>query len=169
VGVKGDQRSYAHLCLLHAAQEGQSFDWQQVYDLGRHIANQMRFVNRAAWLLSPGQLAGRVQTYPDTMSRHNVELIREVDYIVRERLKEVEHLNQVFAVLLPIGVTKRYSVAIRSIITQDFMTGRPGAIGADIPLELLQSIAQEIREKFEEIDLVMYDVTAKPPATVEWQ
>lgn len=169
VGVKGDQRSYAHLCLIQPYQQAGDFAWQEVYEMGRHIANEMRFVNRAAWLLHPEPVTAPIITHPETINRHNTDLIREVDFVVRERLKHITHLNQVFAVLLPMGVTKQYSVAIRSIITQDFMTGRPGSIGDDIPLELLHSISDEIRSKFDEIDLVMYDVTAKPPATVEWQ
>jgi GMP synthase (glutamine-hydrolysing) len=169
VGVKGDQRSYAHLCLLQPTAGPGTIAWQEIYDLGRHIANEMRFVNRAAWLLHPEPVTAPIVTHPDTINRHNTDLIREIDFVVRERLKHITHLNQVFAVLLPMGVTKQYSVAIRSIITQDFMTGRPGSIGADIPLDLLHSISEEIRSKFDEIDLVMYDITAKPPATVEWQ
>ncbi|HHG85160.1 MAG TPA: glutamine-hydrolyzing GMP synthase [Bacteroidetes bacterium] len=172
VGVKGDQRSFAHLCLIHPASKAGVFAWQKVYKLGRHLANELRFVNRAAWLLHPEPIAtDAIQTYPNTISRENTALIREIDFLVRERLQAHSDLNQVLAILLPIGITKRYSVAIRTFITQDFMTGRPAAIGEtmDIDLDLLQSIASEIREKFPEIDLVMYDVTAKPPATVEWQ
>lgn len=167
VGVKGDQRSYAHLCLL----QGPEFDWDKVYPLGRHIANEMHFVNRAAWLLHPEPVTGEIKTYPNTISRENAALIREIDWLVRERLKGHDQLNQVLAILLPIGITKKYSVAIRTFVTQDFMTGRPASIGdtLDIDMDLLQSIAAEIRTQFAEIDLVMYDVTAKPPATVEWQ
>ncbi|MEM0999748.1 MAG: glutamine-hydrolyzing GMP synthase [Bacteroidota bacterium] len=168
VGVKGDQRSYAHLCLLQAAPD-RSIAWEEVYTLGRTLANGLKFVNRAALLLHRTPVSGQVHTYPNRINRENAALVREIDWLVRERLKHLTHMKQVFAVLLPIGVTKRFSVAIRTFITQDFMTGRPAIFGEEVELELLYQISEEIREQFPEIDLVMYDVTAKPPATVEWQ
>ena len=71
--------------------------------------------------------------------------------------------------LLPVGVTKKYSVGIRSFITNDFMTGRPGAIGKDVSVHTIKQLTDEIVGKFDEIEFVLYDVTSKPPATVEWE
>ena len=98
-----------------------------------------------------------------------VDLLREIDKIVTTNL-EKSKANQTFAVLVPIGITKKYSVAIRTFVTNDFMTGRPAEIGKEASKEDLEKIIKEIEERFsEKIEFVMYDVTSKPPATCEWQ
>jgi GMP synthase (glutamine-hydrolysing) len=70
---------------------------------------------------------------------------------------------------LPVGINRRYSVAIRTIITSDFMTGRPASIGKDISKDVISELVADIESGFPEIDLILYDITSKPPATVEWQ
>ena len=90
---------------------------------------------------------------------------------MREAL-EKPPMSQVFAVLLPMhrkSVEKKYSVAIRTFITKDYMTGRPAVIGKDITKKTIKSLVTSIKNDFTEIDLVIYDITAKPPATVEWE
>ena len=49
------------------------------------------------------------------------------------------------------------------------MTGRPASIGKDISKEVVSELVSEIENGFPEIDLILYDITSKPPATVEWQ
>ena len=49
------------------------------------------------------------------------------------------------------------------------MTGRPGNIGRDMAVETLKELTAEIEARFPEIDLILYDITSKPPATVEWE
>ena len=72
--------------------------------------------------------------------------------------------------LIPIGITKKYSIAIRTFVTNDFMTGRPGEIGKEVSKGKVQEIVNEVEEKFgDKIEFVIYDVTSKPPATTEWQ
>ena len=99
----------------------------------------------------------------------NVDLLRELDSIVTTKLEDAK-VSQTFAVLIPIGINKKYSVAIRTFVTNDFMTGRPGEIGKEVSKEKIQEIVKEIEEKFgDKIEFVIYDVTSKPPATTEWQ
>jgi GMP synthase (glutamine-hydrolysing) len=102
------------------------------------------------------------------ISKTNLDLLRELDQVVTDKLNRPP-ISQVLAVLLPVGIEKKYSVAIRTFITNDFMTGRPAVIGRDIDLELITSLVDEIVAQFYEIEFVLYDVTSKPPATVEWQ
>ena len=95
----------------------------------------------------------------------NVDLLREIDSIVTTKLEDAK-VSQTFAVLIPIGTNKKYSVAIRTFVTNDFMTGRPGEIGKEVSAEKIK----EVEEKFgDKIEFVIYDVTSKPPATTEWQ
>ncbi|HBE79926.1 MAG TPA: glutamine-hydrolyzing GMP synthase [Firmicutes bacterium] len=166
VGVQGDCRSFRYLAI--ASGQGMDLDWDKLYYLGKTLPNQVDFINRVAYVLNKKQLTAPIHTYPMYINRENVELLQEVDDLVVTRLNQ-KPISQVFAVLLPLGVTKKYSVAIRTIITNDFMTGRPAFIGGDITKELVTGLIAEIESSLPEIDLILYDVTSKPPATVEWQ
>ena len=166
VGVQGDCRSYRYLSVIGG--KGLEMDWDQVYDIGKNLPNQVNFINRVAYCLNKPELSGEIKAYPMYINKENVELLRELDAIVVSKLN-IPPVSQVFAVLLPVGITGKYSVGIRTFITNDFMTGRPAFIGQDIPKELIAEVVREIETKFPEIDLILYDVTSKPPATVEWQ
>jgi GMP synthase PP-ATPase subunit len=49
------------------------------------------------------------------------------------------------------------------------MTGRAAIIGKEVAIQTLKQVVEEITFNFKEIDLVLYDITGKPPATVEWE
>lgn len=168
VGVQGDCRSYRYLSVIGGP--GLAFDWEQVYEIGKILPNQVNFINRVAYILNKEKnvLNEPLKTYPMVITPGNIDLLRELDAIVVAKLNRPP-VSQVFAVLLPVGMTGKYSVAIRTFVTNDFMTGRPAFIGADLNRELLVETVREIEAKFPEVDLILYDVTSKPPATVEWQ
>lgn len=166
VGVQGDCRSYRYLALV--AGKGMELDWNEVYRIGTNLPNQLDFVNRVAYCLNRRELPCELQTHQMYLNQETVDLLRELDHLVVKKLNR-NPISQCFAVLLPIGSGKRYSVAIRTIITSDFMTGRPAGIGKDLDKEILYELVGEIERGFPEIDLILYDVTSKPPATVEWQ
>ncbi len=166
VGVQGDCRSYRYLGLV--AGKGMELDWNEVYRIGTNLPNQVDFINRVAYCLNRRELPGELQTNQMYLNQETVGLLRELDHLVVKKLNR-RPISQVFAVLLPVGSGKRYSVAIRTIITSDFMTGRPAGIGKELAKEVLSELVEEIENSFSEIDLILYDVTSKPPATVEWQ
>lgn len=170
VGVQGDCRSFRYLAV--ASGRGMELDWDKLYHIGRTLPNQVDFINRVAYCLNKVKLEGPIHTYPMYINHENVALLQEVDDLVVKKLNR-KPISQVFAVLLPMGVgastPKKYSVAIRTFVTNDFMTGRPAFIGEDITRECLAELVAEIENGLPEIDLILYDVTSKPPATVEWQ
>lgn len=88
--------------------------------------------------------------------------------MVRDALADVP-LSRVLTILVPVGIHKRRSLAIRTFITNDFMTGRFAVPGADIPWPKLEALAAQLKASFPAIDLVLYDITSKPRATVQWQ
>lgn len=166
VGVQGDNRSYRRLAVVWG--KGVPFDWHKVYKIGTDIPNRIRGINRVAYVLNKKEVAGKIKAYKMNISRKNLDLLRELDFIVTEKLNK-PFMSQVLAVLVPVGVNKKHSVAIRTFITNDYMTGRPAFIGQDVATEVIISLVDEIESKFPEIDLILYDVTSKPPATVEWE
>jgi GMP synthase (glutamine-hydrolysing) len=106
-----------------------------------------------------------------------LETLRAADAILLEELAAADLLRdatqQAFAVLLPVrsvGVmgderTYRHVVAIRAVTTEDFMT----ADWARLDYELLARISNRIVNEVPEVNRVAYDITSKPPATIEWE
>lgn len=167
VGVQGDCRSYRYLSVLWG--KGMDLDWDQVYQIGKSLPDRVNLVNRVVYVLNKKKINEELTCGPMYLHPEKIGLLRELDHLVVHKLNK-KPVSQVFAVLLPLGGgSKKYSVAIRTFVTNDFMTGRPAFIGKDFPKEILAGLVREIEEKCPEIDLVLYDVTSKPPATVEWQ
>ena len=168
VGVQGDQRSYRYLALLYEAESGRHPDWEALHELGTTLPNRLDFINRVAYVLAGPHCSVPPCIYPMTVNRSDIALLREVDALVREAL-DTPPISQVFAVLLPLGADRKRSVAIRTFITSDFMTGRAVVPGRDVAEETMLHLTRRIVSEFSAIDYVLYDVTGKPPATVEWE
>jgi len=103
-----------------------------------------------------------------------LDTLRNADAIVREELDKLENRpDQYFAVLTDtysVGVKngeRTYSpvLAVRAVDTKDFMT----ATCTQLPYEMLEKIATRITTEIAEISRVVYDISSKPPGTVEWQ
>lgn len=104
------------------------------------------------------------------------ELLRQADAIFIEELCSAgwyEKTSQAFAVFLPVksvgvmgdGRTYEYVIALRAVKTQDFMT----AEWAELPYTLLGKISNRIINEVRGINRVVYDISGKPPATIEWE
>jgi len=105
-----------------------------------------------------------------------LEILKEADFIFREEIANAgldRELNQYFAVLTnlkSVGVmgdyrTYDYTVALRSVCTTDFMT----ATWSKIPYEILEKVSSRIVNEVKHVNRVVYDITSKPPATIEWE
>ncbi|RMF99974.1 MAG: glutamine-hydrolyzing GMP synthase [Nitrospirae bacterium] len=105
-----------------------------------------------------------------------LELLREADAIVLEEIKKAglyRNIWQAFAVLLPVrsvGVmgderTYEYALAVRAVTSLDGMT----ADWAKIPYEVLGTISNRIINEVRGINRVVYDISSKPPGTIEWE
>jgi len=110
------------------------------------------------------------------VTRESVELVRRADDIFISTLKEAGAYDaawQALAVLTPIrsvgvaGDERRYGhvVALRAVTSIDAMT----ADWARLPYDLLDRVAQRITREIPEVGRVVYDITSKPPATIEWE
>jgi GMP synthase (glutamine-hydrolysing) len=61
------------------------------------------------------------------------------------------------------------SIGIRTLITNDFMTGRAAVPGEDIPKQAVQEMVEQILDEVPDIARVVYDLSSKPPSTTEWE
>jgi GMP synthase (glutamine-hydrolysing) len=104
------------------------------------------------------------------------DLLREADAIFIDELRAsgwYDKTAQAFAVFLPVksvgvmgdGRTYEYVVALRAVQTTDFMT----AHWAELPYNLLAKVSNRIINEVRGINRVVYDISGKPPATIEWE
>lgn len=143
----------------------------EVRKVGRELEIPDYIVNRQPFP-GPG-LAIRVI---GDITEDKLDILKEADYIIREeiRLNNMEQeLSQYFAVLTDtrsVGVmgderTYDYLIALRAVVTDDFMTAK----FAKIPYEILEKISQRIVNEVKHVNRIVYDITSKPPATIEWE
>lgn len=110
------------------------------------------------------------------VTKERLKTLREADWIIREEIKShgmYRQVWQIFGILLPtlsVGVmgdkrTYMNQIVIRAVTSEDGMT----ADWARLPYDLLETISSRIVNEVPGINRVMYDVTSKPPATIEWE
>lgn len=141
----------------------------EVRNLGRLLGVSEKIVTRQPFP-GPG-LAIRII---GEITDEKLNLLREADAIVREEIAASNvRADQYFAVLTntrSVGVmgdfrTYDYTLAVRAVRTNDFMTCEY----AEIPFRVLSKISKRITSEVQGINRVVYDITAKPPATIEWE
>ena len=110
------------------------------------------------------------------ITKEKTKILQEADSIfIEELIKEnlYDTVSQAFAVLLPVksvgvvGDERRYAevIALRAVETVDFMTAR----WAHLPYKFLEHVSNRIVNEIEEVSRVVYDISSKPPATIEWE
>jgi len=110
------------------------------------------------------------------VTQEKLDILKDADAIFREEIAKAgldRKINQYFAVLTGIrsvgvmgdGRTYDYTVALRGVTTSDFMT----ADWARIPYDVLAKASDRIVNEVRCVNRVVYDITSKPPATIEWE
>ena len=143
----------------------------EVRSLGIHLGLPRSLIYRHPF---PGPGLG-VRILGEVKSEY-ADVLREADAIFIEELRRADlydSVSQAFAVYLPVksvgvvGDARRYEhvIALRAVETIDFMTAR----WAHLPYELLEKVSNRIINEIEHVSRVTYDVSSKPPATIEWE
>jgi GMP synthase (glutamine-hydrolysing) len=143
----------------------------EVREVGRFLELPAQQIERHPFP-GPG-LAVRV---PGAITREDLDLLRKVDRIFIDGLRNYglyDDVWQAFAVLLPVrsvGVmgderTYQKAAALRAVTSTDGMT----ADWARLPYEFLQDMSNEIINKVDGVNRVVYDISSKPPSTIEWE
>jgi GMP synthase (glutamine-hydrolysing) len=141
----------------------------------RRLAEQLGLPDDIVWR-HPFPGPGLAVRCLGEVTRQRLDILREADAIVVGEIKQAglyRKTAQAFAVLLPVqsvgvmGDARTYAdvVAVRSIDTEDFMT----ADWSRLPEELLARISTRIINEVKGVNRVVYDISSKPPATIEWE
>lgn len=143
----------------------------QVREVGRLLGISEDIVNRQPF---PGP--GLSVRCLGELTKEKLAILREADYIYRDEIKKAGYENKIwqyFAVLpniQSVGVvdgkrTYCHTIALRAVNSVDGMT----AEWVKLPLELLEKISTRITDEIPEVNRVVFDITNKPPATIEWE
>ena len=156
VGVQGDFRTYRHPVLLSGPA-----DWIELGALSPAITNKFDQINRVLYLVTDDI----TPTFtPASLTKQRSDLLRTADKLAMDWLREIDEYKNVWqmpVVLIPINSD---AIVLRPIVSEEAMT----ANFAQLPMEKVKELAAKIMTSGQ-ISAVMYDVTNKPPATIEWE
>ena len=110
------------------------------------------------------------------ITKEKIKILQQADHIFIEELIKADlydKVSQAFAVLLPVksvgvvGDERRYAevIGLRAVETVDFMTAR----WAHLPYDFLEHVSNRIVNEIEQVSRVVYDISSKPPSTIEWE
>jgi len=167
VGVQGDQRTYAHPAVLKAPDPMACMrDQAQVQDLARMLPNAIREINRVLLFLAGD--------YPSVLraadlSRERTERLRDADAIVTDFLHEKKIYDEIWqfpVVLAPLSRPARDedAVILRPVVSEDAMTVAPYFMAPEFLRELCSLLLS-----VPGLGSVFFDLTTKPPGTIEWE
>lgn len=173
VGVQGDARSYRHPVVLFPRDTEFSFSAQysMLLQMATQISNTDPDLNRV--LISVGSKTSFDQNFvvdPSYMTPERIGVLQNADAIVREELlnynNDCLHIWQFPVVLAPVSCAHgKESIILRPIESENAMT----ATSALLPPRVLKNIITRIESECENIDFIFYDLTGKPPGTIEWE
>ncbi len=162
VGVQGDSRTYRSMLVIPHPPSERWIDSASA--IVNHRADVNRAVSRCAGLDDLESLSVR----PSRLTAERLDRLRAADAIVRRMALESHFENETWqfpVVLIPLGSTERPdSIVLRPIYSVDGMTASPVLMSAAL-LERMSNAILEVAG----VSSVFYDLTSKPPATIEWE
>ena len=163
VGIQGDKRTYKNCILLNSSFQ----EWDFYQKTTNDFINYFSFLNRV--LFEPFYPKKKELLFNSIeLNQFFSDLLREIDFIVYKILIKYNLLEKIWqfpVILLPLGERKdKYSVVLRPITSQESMTADFYRMDWNILNEMVDSIKSNSY-----ISNVFYDITTKPPATIEWE
>ena len=164
VGVQGDSRTYASLTVLH----GGDLDYRVLLGLATEITNQFRRTNRVVLAILPKRFRladWKIRPAHITMKR--VSLLQQADRIVTDFLHAQGLYRNVWqcpVVLLPFTRKGGETIALRPVTSVDGMTAEV----AQLAVTRIEALAKRLRA-LPDIEAVFFDLSHKPPSTIEWE
>lgn len=163
VGVQGDFRTYRNPLAL----EGET-SFEQLGALATDLINRNDEINRVLWTCFPVKIE-ELKVQKVFMTRERIALLQEADAIVNDFIKEKGLMQEIWqfpTVLIPLSVNRDFgeSIVLRPVQSQEAMTASFYAMDMKLVKELTERLVA-----IEGVTAVFYDVTNKPPGTIEWE
>ncbi|KAK3795394.1 hypothetical protein RRG08_000705 [Elysia crispata] len=177
VGVQGDSRTYSYVAALSS---DETPEWQDLIILAKIIPRICHSINRVVWVFGRAVQHPVEDITPTFLTTGVLATLRQADYNATRTLAQAgctANISQMPIVSIPIHFDRdpslhlpasQRSIVIRTFITNDFMTGIPATPGKHLPIKVLDQMVENILQ-VPGISRVLYDLTAKPPGTTEWE
>ncbi|XP_052082830.1 GMP synthase [glutamine-hydrolyzing]-like [Mytilus californianus] len=177
VGVQGDCRTYSYVVGLSTDEKP---PWTSLMYLAKLIPRICHNINRVVYIFGGSVKYPLEDITPTYLTSGVLSTLRQADYLCTKVLIEekcVHKLSQMPVIITPLHFDRdpalnlpscQRSIAIRTFITNDFMTGIPATPGQHIDTKVLDRMVTEILT-VPGLSRVMYDLTSKPPGTTEWE
>ncbi|XP_005109065.1 GMP synthase [glutamine-hydrolyzing] [Aplysia californica] len=177
VGVQGDCRTYSYVAALSSEEDP---NWEDMMLLAKIIPRVCHNINRVVYVFGGPVLFPVEDVTPTFLTTGVLATLRQADHNASRTLAQAGLMNtisQMPVVLIPIHFDRdpsmhlpscQRSVVIRTFITNDFMTGVPATPGKHLPTKVVSQMVENILQ-VPGISRVMFDLTAKPPGTTEWE
>ncbi len=183
VGVQGDFRTYKYPVCLY----GNVKNWENLSKISPAITNKFSDINRVVYLIAPKEInIQKCHLTSGWITEDRIRTLQKADYLSRRWLDKIDTSRQVWqmpVVLLPLSVNSKAdfnelldirknkklkkgneSIVLRPVVSEEAMT----ANFAEISIHEVKNLASKIM-KDEQISAVFYDITNKPPGTIEWE
>lgn len=169
VGVQGDARTYAHPGLIRfpesTPRDGRdSRDWKVADEVATAVLNRVRAVNRI--VVETHAVDGVYTPIPLSCDKRHLDLLREADALCTAALQKANLYGEVWqmpVVLLPLTKGDGPVFVLRPVSSSEAMTAR----FAELPFSVLDALWKDLRTLG--AGALLYDVTHKPPGTIEWE
>jgi GMP synthase (glutamine-hydrolysing) len=160
VGVQGDFRTYHHPAIIWPV-EVEEVTWQNIRAASVQAVNSLKTVNRICFSLHQPQEFTLGKLF---LQKENLDTLREVDAVMRKLTDDIPDIWQMPVVQLPLYESGNQCYVIRPVCSQDAMS----ADFYEMDLTYMAAIIQKVQE-ITGVGSVLYDVTTKPPGTIEWE
>ncbi|MEK7547316.1 MAG: glutamine-hydrolyzing GMP synthase [Patescibacteria group bacterium] len=164
VGVQGDERTYKHPAVIF----GKQISWEDANKLSTQLTNRFPEINRVLLGLMPASF-DELDIQKAYLTSERISLLQKADKIVMDYIKEVgidKDIWQFPTVLIPVCVngSTAESLVLRPVCSQEAMTANFYQMDFDNLDELVKKLSA-----LKEIGAIFYDITNKPPGTIEWE
>lgn len=163
VGVQGDNRTYSHPVLLSG-----KAGWKELHSLSVRLTNEVSDINRVVYLTAPQKINfAKIKTVKSDLNKKRLDLLRQADDIVMSEVKKNKVYKDIWqfpVVLAPLSINGGETIILRPIQSKEAMTVN----FYPMPQVLLNKITRRLMS-LDGVDMVLYDVTNKPPGTIEWE
>ncbi len=161
VGVQGDERSYSRLLAVSGVGDAEAAG-----AFARRVTNEHRTINRVGVIVFERAPFGRLAIHPATLTPARIALLRAADARVTRIVRDrglYDAIWQMPVAMLPLGAAPgRETIVLRPVNSRDGMTADFARLPAPVVAELARALGA-----LPQVDAVLYDVTNKPPATIE--